>query len=70
MSKCGTRSRARQHDGQTVAIFSHGAAMRIVLGTLQGLSLLEIGDTPFGDNTSVARLEAEGAVCALEKMGR
>ena len=27
---------------------------------LQGLSLLEIGDTPFGDNTSVARLEAEG----------
>lgn len=51
---------ARQHDGQTVAIFSHGAAMRIVLGTLQGLSLLEIGDTPFGDNTSVARLEAEG----------
>ena len=45
---------------QTVAIFSHGAAMRIVLGTLQGLSLLEIGDTPFGDNTSVARLEAEG----------
>ena len=22
---------ARQHDGQTVAIFSHGAAMRIVL---------------------------------------
>ena len=30
---------ARQHDGQTVAIFSHGAAMRIVLGTLQGLSL-------------------------------
>ena len=51
---------ARQHDGQTVAIFSHGAAMRIVLGTLQGLSLLEIGDTPFGDNTSVARLEVEG----------
>ena len=34
--------------------------MRIVLGTLQGLSLLEIGDTPFGDNTSVARLEVEG----------
>jgi len=56
----GEAGAARQHDGQTVAIFSHGAAMRIVLGTLQGLSLLEIGDTPFGDNTSVARLEAEG----------
>ena len=34
---------AREHDGQTVAVFSHGAAMRIVLGTLQGLPLAEIG---------------------------
>ena len=40
---------ARQHDGQTVAIFSHGAAMRIVLGTLQGLSLLEIGEEGVGE---------------------
>ena len=45
---------AREHDGQTVAVFSHGAAMRIVLGTLQGLPLAEIGQSPHGDNTAVS----------------
>ncbi len=51
---------AREHDGQTVAIFSHGAALRIVLGTLQGLSLADIGQTPHGDNTAVSLIEADG----------
>ena len=51
---------AREHDGQTVAIFSHGAAMRIVLGTLQGLPLAEIGQSPHGDNTAVSLIEAQG----------
>lgn len=51
---------AREHDGQTVAVFSHGAAMRIVLGTLQGLPLAEIGQTPHGDNTAVSLIEAQG----------
>ena len=35
---------AEAHDGGTVAVFSHGAALRIVLGVLQGLSLAEVGD--------------------------
>ncbi len=51
---------AREHDGQTVAIFSHGAALRIVLGTLQGLSLADIGQTSHGDNTAVSLIEADG----------
>ena len=51
---------AREHDGQTVAVFSHGAAMRIVLGTLQGLPLAEIGQSPHGDNTAVSLIEAQG----------
>lgn len=51
---------AREHEGQTVAIFSHGAAMRIVLGTLQGMSLAEIGRQPHCDNTAVSLLEVEG----------
>lgn len=54
---------AREHDGQTVAVFSHGAAMRIVLGTLQGLPLAEIGQTPHGDNTAVSLIEAQGMTC-------
>lgn len=51
---------ARENDGKTIAVFSHGAAMRIVLGTLQGLRPEELGQTPHGDNTAVSLLEAEG----------
>ena len=35
---------ARAHDGETIALFSHGAALRIVLGTLQGLSRRHISE--------------------------
>ncbi len=48
------------HPGKTVAAASHGAALRILLGTLQGLSLREIGDTPYGDNTAVSLVEVDG----------
>lgn len=48
---------ARAHDGETIALFSHGAALRIVLGTLQGLTLREVGTSPHGDNTAVSLLE-------------
>ena len=34
--------------------------MRIVLGTLQGLPLAEIGQSPHGDNTAVSLIEAQG----------
>lgn len=51
---------AAAHPGGTIAATSHGAALRILLGTLQGLSLAEIGDTPYGDNTAVSLLEVEG----------
>lgn len=56
----GLRRIAHSHPGQTVAVFSHGAAMRIVLGTLQGLSLAEVGRERHCDNTAVSLLEAEG----------
>lgn len=51
---------SRENDGKTVAVFSHGAAMRIVLGTLQGLRTDQLGDTPHGDNTAVSLLEGDG----------
>ena len=51
---------SRENDGKTVAVFSHGAAMRIVLGTLQGLRPDQLGDTPHSDNTAVSLLEADG----------
>ena len=48
---------AQAHDGETIAVFSHGAAVRMVLGTLQGLPLSEVGETAHGDNTAVALIE-------------
>lgn len=56
----GLRRVAGAHPGQTVAIFSHGAAMRIVLGVLQGMSLRQVGEQPHCDNTAVSLLEVEG----------
>ena len=50
---------AAENDGKTVAIFSHGAAMRMVLGTLEGVPMDELGQTPHGDNTSVSLLEVD-----------
>ena len=56
----GIRQIARACPDATVAATSHGAASRILLGTLHGLSLREIGETAHGDNTSVSKLEVEG----------
>ncbi len=48
---------ARRHDGQTVAIVSHGFAIRMLLGKLQGYPLERIGESPQEDNTAVSLLE-------------
>lgn len=54
------RQIAAENLGGTVAATSHGAALRTLLGTLQGLSLKEIGHTGHGDNTAVSLVEVEG----------
>ena len=54
------RQIASENPGGIVAAASHGAALRTLLGTLQGMSLEEIGRTGHGDNTAVSLLEAEG----------
>ncbi len=53
------RQIAGENPGKTVAAASHGAALRTLLATLQGLSLEEMGRTPHGDNTAVSLLEVE-----------
>lgn len=55
------RKIAAENDGKTVAVFSHGYAIRLVLSHLQGYTLEQMGKIPTGDNTAVALLEAEGA---------
>ncbi|MEG2037489.1 MAG: GNAT family N-acetyltransferase, partial [Ruthenibacterium sp.] len=51
------RAIAAENEGKTVAAFSHGCALRILLGTLEGYSLAQLGDTAHGDNTAVSLLE-------------
>ena len=56
------RKIAAEDDGKTVAVFSHGYAIRLVLAHLQGYALEQVGQTPTGDNTAVSLLEAENGV--------
>ena len=48
-----------EHDGQTIAVFSHGAAMRTVITVLGGGTLEDVGRVDYCDNTAVSLLEAE-----------
>ena len=50
---------AEAHPNGTVAVFSHGMAMRIIVGALQGMTLHEIDKTDHAENTAVAKLEYE-----------
>mgnify|MGYP001378618477 CR=1 FL=1 len=54
------REIAAKNDGKTAAVFSHGCAIRILLATLQGFSIAQLGQTPLGANTAVSMLEADG----------
>ena len=52
---------ARANPGKTVALFSHGYAIRLLLANLQGISLRDTGtQCPTGDNTAVSLLEWDG----------
>ena len=48
---------AQAHDGQTVAVFSHGMAIRNALAALQGLSVAQGREVAHCDNTGVSLLE-------------
>lgn len=54
------REIAAENEGKTVAVFSHGYVLRMILSQLQGIPLEELGKTPTGSNTAVSLLEAEG----------
>ena len=58
--EAAVRRIAKAHDGQTIAIASHGFAIRMLLGKLQGYPIENIGDSPQEDNTAVSLLELEG----------
>ena len=48
-----------ENPDRTVAVFSHGMALRTLIGTLQGLSIHEIDSTGHAENTAVTKLECD-----------
>lgn len=51
---------AKEHDGETVAVVSHGFAIRMLLAKLQGYKMEEIGDSPQEGNTAVSLIKIDG----------
>lgn len=52
---------ARANPGKTLALFSHGYVIRLLLADLRGISLRDAGaKSPTGDNTAVSLLEWDG----------
>ena len=59
--KAAVEDIARMNPGKTLALFSHGYAIRLLLANLQGISLRDAGEkSPTGDNTAVSLLEWDG----------
>ncbi|MEQ2455062.1 bifunctional histidine phosphatase family protein/GNAT family N-acetyltransferase [Flavonifractor hominis] len=53
-------SLAAAHPGQTIALFSHGTAIRCLQGAVRGLGPGEMDELGHSDNTAVTCLEVEG----------
>lgn len=56
---------ALRHDGQTIAVFSHGTAIRNALTWLEGKPVEACLDRPHGDNTAVSLLEFHGEAAQI-----
>ena len=54
------RQIARNHPNETVAVVSHGTAIRNTLAVFQGMSIEESAGLPHSDNTAVSLLEFDG----------
>jgi len=50
---------AAENEGKTIAIVSHGYAIRLLLARLQGYPPERMGESPTGQNTAVSLLEVE-----------
>ena len=57
---------ARKYDGGTVAVFSHGFAIRAFICGLLGVKSEDVAKVPYCDNTAVTLLVYEGGELRLE----
>lgn len=56
----GVRDLVRERDGQTIAVVTHGSAIRGALTLAHGWKADQMGEIGWGDNTCVAKLEFDG----------
>lgn len=63
---CAITSIAAAHPDQTVAVFSHGSAIRAALSGWLGIPLENMGQMSLGDNTCVAKLRIQGEQVQVE----
>lgn len=57
---------ARRHEGQRVAVVSHGVTIRCLLSRILGISLKEVSQLPISGNTAVSLLHWEDGRFAAE----
>ncbi len=57
---------AEAYPGKTVAVVSHGLAIRSLLCKLKGIPSERISSLPYGDNTAVSLLTAEDGVLSID----
>lgn len=60
---------ADRYLGRTVAVVSHGLAIRALACDILGIPSAEIDRLPYGDNTSVTTLLADGGTLRIEDYG-
>lgn len=58
---------AKKHPNETVAMFSHGAAIRQALSQIMGLTPDHWNDLPHGDNTCVTRIFFDGEQLTVDE---
>lgn len=56
----GVRGLVRQHEGGTIAVVTHGSAIRGALTIAHGFAPEQMGEIGWGDNTCVAKFEFDG----------
>ena len=60
------RDIAAENEGKTVAVVSHGMAIRALLANTLGIASADIKNIPHGDNTAVSKLRVENGVITAD----
>ena len=57
---------AKKHDGETIAMFSHGFAIRSLMCLIEDIPSCETERMPYGDNTAVGLLIYENGILRID----